>query len=72
MSNKMVTCLFCQSINRLDVQQETSKEYGNCINCGMPLSKETPNSTSARKKRFLPLFWFVVIFCLVMIFYLPR
>mgnify|MGYP007014080091 CR=1 FL=1 len=72
MSNKMITCLFCQSINRCEVQHDETKEVGNCANCGMPLSKETPDSKSARKKRFLPFFWFVVIFCLVMIFYLPR
>ncbi|MDO6444467.1 DnrP protein [Colwellia sp. 1_MG-2023] len=72
MSIKMITCLFCQSINRIDEQQAEKKAYGNCQNCGMPLSKETPNSTGARKKRFLPFFWFVVVFCLVMIFYLPR
>lgn len=72
MPNKMVTCLFCQSINTIEEQQECSDNDGNCKNCGMPLSKETPNSVGARKKRFLPFFWFVVIFCIVMVFYLPR
>ncbi|MEW6990037.1 DnrP protein [Colwelliaceae bacterium 6441] len=69
MSNKRVTCLFCQSINNVNDEQA---ELGNCQNCGMALSKETPNSTGARKKRFLPFFWFIVVLCVVMVFYLPR
>jgi hypothetical protein len=72
MPNRMVTCLYCQSINNVENKQGNEDNYNHCKNCGMPLSKETPNSVGARKKRFLPFFWFVVIFCIVMVFYLPR
>ncbi len=69
MSTKTITCLFCQSKNEIDEQQKTN---GNCFNCGMALSKNNPEGSDARQKRFLPFFWLIVIFCVVMMYYLPR
>jgi len=69
MTKEVATCLFCQTKNEFD---KNEREIGNCSQCGMPLSKNNPEGSYARRKRWLPFFWFVVIFCLVMIFYLPR
>lgn len=69
MSHKTIPCLICQSQNDVEENEEV---LGNCKNCGMALSNQTPNSVGARKKRFLPFFWFVVVFCIVMVFFLPR
>ena len=64
MSSDQITCLFCQTQN--DADQQT------CKKCGMALSKDTPNSTNVRRNRFKKWYWFIFIFCIIMIFYLPR
>lgn len=64
MSDKKVKCLFCQTENNI--------ENDNCEQCGMVLSKNPSDSVKNRRSRFLKLFWFTVIFCVVMMFYLPR
>ncbi|WP_206485826.1 DnrP protein [Thalassotalea sp. G2M2-11] len=69
MSKEVITCLYCQSPNEIDNEQN---DIGNCENCGMPLTQHAPEGRLSRLKRFLPFFWAIVIFCLVMIFYLPR
>jgi hypothetical protein len=63
MSHNEVACLFCQTKN--DVKQE------NCENCGMALAKNHPEG-KARQSVFIKAFWGIVIFCLVMMYYLPR
>jgi len=64
MSTEKVTCLFCQV--------ENDSQLENCTNCGMALAKNHPNSATARQKFFRKAFWGIVIFCLVMMYYLPR
>ena len=64
MSADTITCLFCQTKNDADVDT--------CKKCGMALSKDTPDSTGVRRVRFKKWYWIVFIFCIFMIFYLPR
>jgi len=79
MNIETVRCLYCQTkheiindeFDKCDVNKSDSKIV-NCANCGMPLSQLNPEGTRARYKRFLPFFWCIVIFCLIMVFYLPR
>ncbi|PCH96680.1 MAG: DnrP protein [Gammaproteobacteria bacterium] len=63
MSYDTVTCLFCQTKN------DTSLE--NCSHCGMALAKNHPEG-KAKISFFVKAFWGIVIFCVVMIIYLPR
>jgi uncharacterized paraquat-inducible protein A len=57
-------CHFCQTLN--PVEREL------CMRCGMALPE--PRSTRLRRTRrlFLLLFAGIVLFCAVMIWYLPR
>ncbi len=64
MSNCKVPCLYCTTEN-----EDTAKT---CSNCGMELPDSHPHSGDYRRKRFKWGFWFTVIFCLVMMAYLPR
>ncbi|MGB1198336.1 MAG: DnrP protein [Thalassotalea sp.] len=59
-----VKCLYCQSNNKL--------EDINCQHCGMPLATKHPESANTKQKAFKPIFIGIVIFCIVMMFYLPR
>ena len=61
-SSPKTPCLYCQTLN------EGSKK--NCQNCGMPLAKNHPKK--AKISFFIKAFWGIVIFCIVMIIYLPR
>jgi len=64
MTTEKIPCLYCQSKN--DEQEQ------NCSNCGMPLAKRHPNNKRDRLAFFKKAFWAIVIFCVVMMFYLPR
>jgi uncharacterized paraquat-inducible protein A len=62
MTDTKIPCLYCQTPN--DTKAET------CYNCGMPLAKNHPQK--AKINFFIKAFWGIVIFCIVMIMYLPR
>lgn len=64
MSTPMKTCLYCQ----------TENEAGStcCTHCGMTLPNKNPKDKQKKIKFFIKAFWAIVIFCLVMIYYLPR
>lgn len=60
----MAHCLYCQQDNPVD--------EGNCQHCGMPLPRQQEHNAARRLQRFK---WFVIalsLFCLFMIFWLPR
>ncbi|MGB1262579.1 MAG: DnrP protein [Cognaticolwellia sp.] len=63
MSEKQVPCLFCQ------VKNDSSLSH--CSHCGMALAKNHP-AGKARRVFFSKAFWAIVIFCILMMFYLPR
>jgi len=63
MSHEKISCLFCQTKN--------DKNLENCSNCGMALAENHPEG-KARWSFFIKAFVFIVVFCLVMVFYLPR
>jgi len=63
LANK-VPCLYCQTKN------EATQE--NCQHCGMPLAKDHPDGEKFRQRFFVKAFWGIVIFCIVMMIYLPR
>jgi uncharacterized paraquat-inducible protein A len=64
MTNEKPPCLYCQTPNDANAV--------NCTNCGMALAKNHPNSAKSRSSFFIKAFWAIVIFCIVMIIYLPR
>lgn len=61
---KKVPCLYCQAKNEADQE--------NCQHCGMPLAKDHPDGEKSRQRFFVKAFWGIVIFCIVMVIYLPR
>ena len=63
MSDQQVPCLFCQVLN--------DSKLSHCTNCGMALAKNHPEG-KARRSFFGKAFWAIVIFCIVMMYYLPR
>lgn len=63
MSDEQVACLFCQVKN--------DSKVVNCKNCGMALTKYHPEG-KARRMFFSKAFWGIVIFCVLMMYYLPR
>ena len=63
MSTQKIPCLYCQTKNDADIE--------NCQNCGMPLAKDHPEGKNARQRFFVKAFWGIVIFCIVMMIYLP-
>jgi predicted nucleic acid-binding Zn ribbon protein len=63
-SGQKISCLFCQTKNDADVES--------CKNCGMALAKDHPESENTRQRFFVKAFWGIVIFCIVMMIYLPR
>ena len=63
MSHEQVSCLFCQ------VKNDSKLEH--CTNCGMALTKHHPEG-KARLSFFVKAFWGIVIFCVLMMCYLPR
>ena len=64
MSAKQVPCLYCQTKNDAD--------RNNCKNCGMALAKDHPDGEKSRQRFFVKAFWVITLFCIAMIYYLPR
>lgn len=64
MPSETTSCLYCQTKMALTEEK--------CTNCGMPLAKEHPEGATSRQRFFRKAFWGIVIFCLVMVYYLPR
>lgn len=73
------TCLFCQSENEFQFDDKESSESKNkeknaqlCRHCGMALPDKHPNDRKIGVKFFFKAFWLIALFCLIMVFYLPR
>ncbi|WOH36123.1 DnrP protein [Thalassotalea fonticola] len=64
MSDQKTPCLYCQTLNEAG--------QSDCKNCGMPIAEYHPQSRKRGLKLFHKAFWLIVIFCVFMIFYLPR
>ena len=64
MSADKVPCLYCQTENDIELTQ--------CSNCGMPLTKAHPLDRNKGVNFFKKAFWGIVIFCVIMMFFLPR
>lgn len=64
MSQNTKKCLFCQVEN--DDQNE------NCSHCGMALPAKHPHDKKTKISFFVKAFWGIVIFCVLMMIYLPR
>jgi len=60
----MKVCLYCQNKNNEDLKQ--------CERCGMELPIKQPQSKKAKLTFFTKAFWLIVIFCIIMVIYLPR
>ena len=69
-----IHCLHCGSENI--VKQDTQKPEGdspiNCNNCGMTLPQCHPYSSGYRSRLFKWAYFFILLLCTAMIFYLPR
>lgn len=63
MSQEEIPCLFCQTKNDASLKK--------CRNCGMDLAKNHPEG-KARRGNFKIAFIWIAIFCVIMMFYLPR
>ncbi|MEY8214464.1 MAG: DnrP protein [Colwellia sp.] len=57
-------CLYCQ--------QENAGDAENCSHCGMALPLKHPQDKQTKISFFVKAFWGIVIFCVVMMYYLPR
>jgi len=57
-------CLYCQTDN-----EATNK---NCSHCGMELPNKHPQDKQKKLSLFIKAFWGITIFCVVMMYYLPR
>ncbi|MCW8866569.1 MAG: DnrP protein [Colwellia sp.] len=64
MTSSPKKCLYCQTEN------EGATE--NCEHCGMPLPSKHPQDKQKKISFFIKAFWAIVIFCIVMMYYLPR
>ncbi len=64
MPNDTIPCLYCGSDN-----EETQSD---CQNCGMALPERHPHSGSFRRKVFAKAFIGITLFCLIMMYFLPR
>ncbi|GLX76934.1 hypothetical protein tinsulaeT_02740 [Thalassotalea insulae] len=64
MSPDNVPCLYCQTPN--------DSQNTHCQNCGMAMPKKHPESAKVKQKLFKYFFWAIALFCLIMMFYLPR
>jgi len=64
MSEKSIPCIYCQTDN--DVANTK------CTNCGMAMPTDHPLAARNKTKFFRKAFWGIVIFCVVMMIYLPR
>lgn len=64
MAQENIHCLYCDS--------ENSVSNKICSHCGMALPDCHPHSSTYRRGSFKWAFWGIVIFCLIMMYYLPR
>jgi len=64
MKNNVTACLYCYTKNELIDKK--------CANCGMPLAKDHPENYNNKTRFFVKAFWVIVLFCIVMVYYLPR
>ncbi len=60
------TCLYCETANVSDGDNQQ------CEHCGMELPDKHPNDRNIKVKFFAKAFWLIAIFCIIMVFYLPR
>ena len=69
-----IHCLYCQTKNTVeqDIRISQNKEIQLCQHCGMALPNSHPESISHRTKLFCLAFVLIVLFCVVMVIYLPR
>lgn len=64
MNEQSKKCLFCQGNN--------NENDSHCQHCGMALPVKHPHDKRSKISFFIKAFWGIVIFCVVMIIYLPR
>ncbi|MBL4764157.1 MAG: DnrP protein [Colwellia sp.] len=64
MNKNSKQCLYCQVENDIDNEH--------CSHCGMALPTKHPNDKQTKINFFIKAFWAIVLFCVIMIFYLPR
>ncbi len=64
MSQQTKKCLYCE------VENDSSNE--NCSHCGMALPTKHPKDKQTKIKFFVKAFWGITLFCIFMIFFLPR
>ena len=64
MKHELIPCLYCQTNNETD--------QVSCTHCGMPLAKKHPENKKDKRSCFIKAFILIALFCLVMVFYLPR
>jgi hypothetical protein len=64
MNKNSKKCLYCE------VENDISNE--NCNHCGMALPTKHPNDKHTKISFFVKAFWGIVLFCVVMMIYLPR
>lgn len=67
MSQKTKICLFCQTENIV-----TDNDNNQCQQCGMELPEKHPNDRNIKVRFFVKAFWLIALFCIVMVFFLPR
>lgn len=66
MSQTTKTCLYCETENTAEGENQQ------CKHCGMELPEKHPNDRNTKVKFFVKAFWLIALFCLIMVFYLPR
>ena len=64
MTHNSKKCLFCQT--------ENNRENESCTHCGMALPTKHPHDKQSKISFFVKAFWGIVLFCVVMMIYLPR
>ncbi len=64
MNTPLKKCLYCQTEN--DVTRDS------CSHCGMALPNKHPQDKQKKLNFFIKAFWAIVLFCVVMMYYLPR
>jgi len=64
MTQNSKKCLFCEVEN--DINNE------NCNHCGMALPTKHPHDKKTKITFFVKAFWGIVLFCIFMMFFLPR
>lgn len=79
---KTIACLYCgcdnlvsQNIAESQEHESRGSDSGNdncCTNCGMALPQCHPHSSENRTRVFKIAYVLIAVFCVVMVFYLPR